>query len=280
MRLLAVFFLLLMLPGFAAAQEFKAMTYNIRYDTERDGINRWDARKDWVSEVILDQKPAVLGVQEALHHQVVYLDSALTSYAYVGVARDDGNQKGEYTAVFIDTTLFQFMDSGTFWLSPTPDTVSVGWDAALERICTFVQLRNRQNGKRLRVFNAHLDHRGALSRLNALKLIHDKSKEWTTGDEAVILMGDLNATPDSDPIQYISQYFSDAFEMAKNRMQGPAGTFHGFNPQHPMDARIDYIFTRDLRTLSYHNLHLQDGNRFPSDHTAVIALLRLEADEN
>ncbi len=278
MKLLAVFFLLLMLPGFAAAQEFKAMTYNIRYDTERDGINRWDARKDWVSEVILDQKPAVLGVQEALHHQIIYLDSALTNYAYAGVGRDDGNQKGEYTAVFIDTTLFQIMDSGTFWLSPTPDMVSVGWDAALERICTFVQLRNRQNGKRLRVFNAHLDHRGALSRLNALKLIQEKSREWSAGDEAVILMGDLNATPDSDPIQYINRYFEDAFVISEERLEGPLGTYHGFDPQHPLDGRIDYLFSQRLQSRLYQNLHLQKGNQFPSDHTAVIALFRFETD--
>jgi endonuclease/exonuclease/phosphatase family metal-dependent hydrolase len=111
----------LMCPLFSFAQDITAMTYNIRYDTDRDGINRWDVRKEWVAEIIKDVQPSVFGVQEALHHQLTFLDSVLTNYTYEGVGRDDGKQKGEYTAVFVDTTRYRIMKSGTFWLSPTTE---------------------------------------------------------------------------------------------------------------------------------------------------------------
>ena len=87
-----------------------------------------------------------------MYSQVLYLDSCLTNYTYVGVGREDGKTRGEYSAIFYDTTRFIVLESSTFWLSKTPGKVSVGWDAALERICTYALLQSRESGKKIWVF--------------------------------------------------------------------------------------------------------------------------------
>ncbi|MDR9419764.1 MAG: endonuclease/exonuclease/phosphatase family protein [Gracilimonas sp.] len=244
-----------------------AMTYNIRYATERDGINSWEHRKNQ----LIQTKPDVFGIQEGLHHQVQYLDSALTDYKYVGVGWDDGNTGGEYTAIFYKTNKLDVVDSDTFWLSETPDTVSVGWDASMERITTWARFKERESNKEFWVFNAHLDHIGAQSRLNSLKVIRQFIDENNEDRLPIILMGDFNAEPESDPITYLNWLMDDTRTISKRKPKGPVGTFHGFDPEHPLDRRIDYIFVSSgIEVLSYEAILEQNEGHFPSDHLPVL----------
>ncbi len=192
--------LLFAVTNCAEQEQYSAMTYNIRYATERDSINSWENRNDWVVDQLIQTKPDVFGIQEGLHHQVEYLDSALTDYKYVGVGRDDGNTGGEYTAIFYKTSKLDVVNSDTFWLSETPDTVSVGWDASMERISTWARFRDVKSNKEFWVFNAHLDHIGAKSRKNSLKLIRQYVEENNEDRLPIILMGDFNAEPKSEPL--------------------------------------------------------------------------------
>src|SRR5690606_8159556 len=97
---------------------------------------------------ILFHQPQILGVQEALWGQMQDLQQALPQYKFVGVGRDDGDKKGEFSAIFYDTTRIQLLDSKTFWLSETPEVAgSKGWDAAICRIVTYARFRDRKNRK-------------------------------------------------------------------------------------------------------------------------------------
>jgi len=167
----------LFIPAIAFGQTFNVMTYNIRYDNPSDGKNAWSLRKECLVSQIEKYNPAILGIQEGLHHQVLYLDSCFSKYAYIGVGRDDGKTKGEYCAIFYDTLQFRVIESSTFWLSGTPERVSVGWDAALERICTYAIFENVQTGKRILVFNTHFDHIGVIARKKSAQLIVSKEHE-------------------------------------------------------------------------------------------------------
>lgn len=118
-------------------QPFSVMTYNIKYDNQQGGQDSWESRRDKMVLQLQHYQPAIFGIQEGLVHQLAFLDSALYRYAYTGVGRDDGRDGGEFSAIFYDSTSFELLESNTFWLSETPDTISVGWDAALERICTY-----------------------------------------------------------------------------------------------------------------------------------------------
>ena len=119
------------------SQSHSIMSYNIRYDNTWDVENSWTIRKNKVRQIFIQYAPSIIGIQEGLLKQVQYLDSCLTDYDYVGVGRDDGKEQGEFCAIYFDKTRYSGLNHYTFWLSDTPDTISVGWHAALERICPY-----------------------------------------------------------------------------------------------------------------------------------------------
>ena len=145
-----------------------AMTFNIRYDNPNDGVDAWENRKDWVSEVIAESGAEFVGLQEAMLHQVSHLDSAGSTYDWIGVGRDDGENKGEFSPILFDTSKWKVLEWSTRWLSPTPDSIGVaGWDAALPRIATVANFKHLRTGFELRVINTHFDHRGQKARLES-----------------------------------------------------------------------------------------------------------------
>jgi hypothetical protein len=120
-----------------------------------------------------------IGGQEVQHHQLMYLKEQLSSYDHIGVGRDDGKEKGEYSCIFYNKEKFVPVKQGTFWLSQTPDTVSMGWDAVCNRVCTWGLFRLGKTKKMIWVFNTHFDHVGKLARTESAKLILAKMKELT-----------------------------------------------------------------------------------------------------
>jgi endonuclease/exonuclease/phosphatase family metal-dependent hydrolase len=253
----------------------KVMTYNIRYATERDGENQWEYRKEQVVSLIQNYDPILVGIQEGLLHQLEYMNAGLKSYTYIGVGRDDGKKKGEFSAIFYDSTRLNLLESGTFWLSPTPEQVSVGWDASMERICTYGRFEDIISKQPFWVFNTHFDHRGAQARLEAARLILEEIRRRNESNLPVVLMGDLNALPESPPIQAIDAVMDDGAAISAQPLYGPVGTFNAFEKLPALDRRIDYIFTKGLQVARY--IHIDDryeGNRFISDHLPVLAEIK------
>ena len=121
------------------------MTFNIRYDNPRDSANAWPYRKDNAASQIAFHQSHIVGVQEALYGQLTDLEARLPNYRYLGVGRDDGKNKGEFSAVFYDTTRLRAIKSETFWLSETPQVPgSKSWDAAITRVVTWVLFKDKQ----------------------------------------------------------------------------------------------------------------------------------------
>ena len=256
------------------SQPFKVMTYNIRLALASDKENRWENRKASMVELIEHYQPVIFGIQEGLYRQVHYLVSSLTNYHYIGVGRDDGNTKGEYSAIFYDTTKFKLLDHGTFWLSEHPERVSMGWDAAYIRICSWGLFEDKQNGKKFRMFNTHFDNEGVVARKEAAHLILHRIDSLNPDRLPVIMTGDLNSEPDSEPVQILESKLTDAKSISLQVPYGPTGTFTGFNPDKVIDNRIDYIFVDGFNVLSY--IHIDDrrkDNYFVSDHLPVMAEL-------
>jgi len=252
-------------------QSYSFMSYNIRYDNTWDLNNSWSIRKNKLSEILIQFAPSIIGIQEGLLNQVQYLDSCLIDYDYVGVGRDDGKEQGEFCVIFFDTTRFTVLNHSTFWLSETPDTISVGWDAALERICTYAQFQDKYTAEKFWVFNTHFDHMGVIARERSSELILDRINMVNSQSLPVIVMGDFNSLPNSTPINKIKTEMSDALQISLEKLQGPMGTFNGFNLDQPIEKRIDYIFTKNIKVLSY--MHINDrlnNNRHISDHLPVM----------
>lgn len=256
----------------AAQTNVKLITYNIRYDNPNDGENRWDLRKDWLANQVRFVGPDVMGIQEGLAHQVNFLDEKLKNYRYVGIGRDDGKTKGEYSAVFYNFDNLRLIDQNTFWLSETPEKVSVGWDASMERICTYALFEEKSTKAQFWVFNAHFDHIGEIARAKSIDLILQKIKDLNRERLPVFFMGDLNLEPKTTPIKYLSTQMKDSFHSSKNPPFGPIGTFNGFKHDRIVTRRIDYIFAgkSGIKVNKYGVLSDSKGLKYPSDHLPVV----------
>ena len=143
---------------FLNVEELKVISYNIRYNNPNDGINIWENRKSTITKFLIDENPDFAGLQEVTFSQLSFLTESLKNYGFIGVGRDDGKTKGEYSPIFYNKKKYNVVSSKTFWLSSTPEKVSVGWDASMERICTYGLFENLSSKEKVWVFNTHFDH--------------------------------------------------------------------------------------------------------------------------
>lgn len=277
MSILVLFFLESTL--FAQHDAFRVMTFNIRYDNPDDGENSWDHRKEIAYNVIHYHHPAIFGLQEALHSQVVDVEKEFPGFARIGVGRDDGKNKGEFCPVFYDTTQFSLQKSGTFWLSEQPEMPGkIGWDAACPRIVTWGSFYDYASQKSFYIFNTHLDHQGTIARLKSTKLIIRKIKELTNEKSwiPVILMGDFNSLRKSGPYQQLTYWdnpvkLHDAATDSSACVMGPDYTYIGFDKKFREGLVIDYIFVNEMVEIHHHQI-IDDHQKgkYPSDHLPVI----------
>lgn len=259
------------------AQEVKVLSYNIKYDNVNDTVNNWNDRKEAMVELLDYYEPGIIGMQEVLDHQLTYLDENLSDYTFIGVGRDDGKKKGEYSPILYNTKKFKLLKNETFWLSETPHEISVGWDASMERICTYGVFVDIESGKQFMVFNTHFDHIGTVAREKSAELIVTKIKEINSNKLPVVLMGDLNLSPNETPIKFLQGALTDGQSITKKPFYGPTGSFSGFDHNRVLNNRIDYIFVENFEVLEY--IHIDDrmeNNKHISDHLPVFANLEIK----
>lgn len=264
----------------AAQAELTVMSFNIRLNTAADSLNAWPYRKDLVASQVLFFEADVLGVQEALYGQMLDLQERLPHYKYVGVGRDDGKTKGEFSAIFYDTTQLRCLKSATFWLSQTPGVPgSKGWDAALPRVVTWGLFQHRQSGKQFYAFNTHFDHMGKEARSESARLLLQQV-EAIAGKVPAVITGDFNASEDDPPIKIIAEqsnplHLTDTKAVSQTPHFGPGGTFTGFGAKEVSDKAIDHIFIKNkLTVLKHATLSESWKGRFSSDHFPVLAVIR------
>lgn len=264
--------------------DLTVVTSNVRYDNEDDGPNRWDNRKDALVAEILSVDPDIIGTQECLYHQRKYMQEELKGYETVGIAREDGKEKGEYSAIFYKADRFTAIECGNFWLSETPDVPSLGWDADCIRIATWAFLEEKATGKRFFFVNTHLDHVGVVARREGVNLLCKKAKE-IGGDCPMVITGDFNSEKESKDIEFVkSRGLIHTFDIAAQKKYDVA-SYHGFEgmegmakeiPEALRPSIIDYIFISQ-GTCSYYEIlpEKSPDGRFVSDHCPVVAKVRL-----
>lgn len=262
------------------ATEYTLLSYNIRYDNPADGLDAWNRRKLDVASVLAEGKAGVIGLQEVLFHQLEYLNGHLPNHAWFGVGRDDGEKKGEFNPVFVDTTRFSVLDHGTFWLSETPHTPSRSWSAACNRICTWVHVVSRLQSDTLLVLNTHFDHASGKAREQSTQFFCGGVRMIREGFEPLfprcsheVLMGDFNAQLYGGTHYNLGMCWDHPeFDCT---LEGSEGTFNGFDVNLPPAKRIDYIYTRGMTGVRYQHLDPRTvEGRCVSDHLPVRAVVR------
>lgn len=254
----------------------RVMSFNIRYDEPRDGVNAWLNRKQKVADVIRFHKADIAGLQEALIGQLRDLGTLLPEMAWTGVGRTDGRESGEFSPILYRRSRFRLIYSGTYWLSETPNKAgSKGWDAALPRIVTWARFRDQKSGKTFVHFNTHFDHMGEKAREQSAALILKKAAE-TAQKQPFLITGDLNVTEDTAAYRTLVKGTDllkvfDARHRSANGHFGGDSTWNGFKELVP-GRKIDFIFVRDgVAVLEHGVLSDRWGELWASDHLPVIA---------
>lgn len=275
-----VTFVILIFIFFSAscfAQELTVMSFNIRYSNNHDGINGWKFRKQWIADFVDFQDTDIVGFQEVMDDMYPELQSLMPGYSSIHMPSDTGKPNGEYEAVsiFYKKENLKLLDSGTFWLSETPEKPSKGWDAICNRICTWGKFQHSNSGKTFYLFNTHLSHVGENARRNASQVILDKIKNIAKG-QPVVLCGDFNTKPDSPTYNYITSALIDSRKIAK-KVYAPNYTGTPFEWPVKDNNIIDYIFINDkLEVAKFAAYAEQRLHTKISDHLPLLVNLKIK----
>jgi endonuclease/exonuclease/phosphatase family metal-dependent hydrolase len=258
----------------------KAMTFNIRVDTIFDGLNGWSTRRQLVFDTISDDAVDIIGLQEALYHQVRQIQQALPQYDHYAVGRNDGKNKGECCAIFYRKDRFTINDSGTFWFSDTPG--SKDWGNLWPRICSWVHLTEKATGDGFYVYNVHLDVFSQNSRQKSVELLAKRIAVRSRPDPFIV-MGDFNMNLDNPAMVYLQNLDS------KTPYPRMLSAWQSLYPGQPCGGtrrsflgpssgpKIDHIPISDGIQVLYVKVDRRSVNgRHPSDHYPVIAEVVLE----
>jgi len=270
------------------AMELSVMTFNIRYENQRDsGPRAWRERVVGIVKMLRRERIEVFGIQEGLHGQVADLRASLPDFDFIGVGRSDGEKRGEYAGIFYQSARFSADKSnqGTMWLSETPDKVaSTSWGNEIPRVASWVRLRDRSSGQALWVINSHLDHKSQRSRNQSAKLIASKLVEMNQDDEPVIWLGDFNATEWNPVLRFIkgdlsvlgvvegfgglTETFDELHPSEKKR-----GTLHFWMSDPNRQWKVDHIFASKHAKILEADV-IRSGEPYLSDHFPVKARVR------
>ncbi len=259
--------------GEKSEDAIRVMSFNIRYG-DLGNLTAED-RYDDIETVIEKGYPDSIGLQEATPEWMGYLSENLEDYAYVGVGRDDGVNTGEYAAIFYLKDKYTAVDSGTFWLSDTPDIPSMGWGADCYRICTWVILENNETKETYVHMNAHFDFANDDVRFNSARMINEKAKDF--GVLPVVYTADMNFAENS--VYYNSFIEEGIFRNTKDVAPDTMDylTYHDRMPLVHKNDVIDYIMINNKFDAEvYRVVTAATEGHYVSDHFPLYADITLK----
>ena len=261
-----------------APATIKVMSFNIRY-ASNFGANSWPKRRSGVVQIIQDTKADLIGTQEGLHHQLIYMDKELENHKWIGVGREGGN-KGEFMAIFYRIDRFKPLEIKHFWLSDTPEIVgSTSWGNNVKRMVTWVRFRDLKTNKEFYFWNTHFDHRSQPSREKSAQLIVSRVDALKT-KLPIILVGDFNAVAKANRAYDTltgQGAFVDSFETAAKKVNLGWNTFNSFRKTEKGKRRIDWVLTKGPLAIKRTEIVLFDESKqIPSDHQPVTAIIHIK----
>jgi endonuclease/exonuclease/phosphatase family metal-dependent hydrolase len=296
-------------------EEHRFATYNLRYtnstDDTMDNGRAWPARREYVYRLIREYAFDVVGFEEVTGRsakQGVVLDPStglsqredlvndLTEYDILFFERDGvnanftlGSQNDySYNALAYRKSKYNLLDKGVFWLSPTPDTASQGWDYdyTIKRTCGWAKLQSKQTGDIFFYFVTHCNYAASLDGLNSANLITKKMAE-IAGNYPQILCGDFNMSRTNHPVPYHgyssklenNRFIANEFKCVPNKNGQTTLTTTEWTPLTSQTAstvkgnEFDYIFSRHLKVLTHNTITENYGRATnPSDHFALMSV--------
>lgn len=251
-------------------RDITVLSFNVRTSlaNKKDGDNNWVNRREAAIRMLRDQNPDIFGIQEGQYDQVSYLAANLPEYEYVGVGRDDGNDKGERCCIFYKKSRLELVDHGDFWLSETPDVVSKSWDAGYHRICTWTRVRDLRTGKEFCLFNTHIDLK-PIAKIEGMKVFAERAKA-ISGNTPSILTADWNMMLGHEGFKVLEGEYKDLRTSLKKVDENI--TYNAFGKR---EGRIiDMFWYKGLKPVSYKVVNDGYGVPYVSDHYPILGIFR------
>lgn len=233
------------------------------------------------SLLVEEYSPDIIGGQEATFSWFSNL-RFLNGYGIVSCSRNGFTEaEGERSPILYKKARFDLKDSGTFWLTETPDEVSVTEGANLPRICTWALLYDKYTGESVMMFNTHLDNSTDEVRAEQVKHLVENAEKIIAKQEkvdGVYLTGDFNFTPSSAPYAKLTaKGFVNTKGVAEKNLSSKEGSYHRFDPE-SSGREIDFCFYKgeekvlsyEIISKSYKGANDSEAD-FISDHYAVAA---------
>jgi endonuclease/exonuclease/phosphatase family metal-dependent hydrolase len=236
----------------------RVLCYNIHYGQGTDG--RYDLER--LADVIKKAKPDLVALQE--------VDVGVKRSGRVHQAR----RLGELTGMAVRFGPTQHYEGGLFGnavltrlpirdveIHPLPYTESTPERVTYPRGAIAVTVQS-PIGVPLRFVSTHFQHNVAEDRLAEAKAIN----QLFGGEDklATILAGDMNAVPDSEPIQELLKRWTNATDEAA----APTA------PSEKPTSRIDYVFYRPAAWFRLVEAEVIEESK-ASDHRPVLAVFQL-----
>ncbi len=239
------------------------LTWNILREGMSPLANGWDRRRQSFERIFQDERFDVICFQEVLPQQLDFFQTLFPQHDFYGLGRDDGNSGGEHCPIFFDRERFELKDSGTFWLSPTPEVPSTGWGEAFPRLCSWVVLRDRLTEKTFRVLNLHLQLH-PYAQMRAADLLAERFGQVHLPQ---LVAGDFNCPAHWPGVKRV---------LASGLARVPDCNRATFHLRGLPLRKLDHILSSSEWAVEETRLLNQRGGRFfPSDHFGLSARLQL-----
>ena len=250
----------------------RVMSFNVRCADDKEGSVK--NRSKIVTAIIEQYLPDSVGVQEATGKWMRILSENLGAYVAIGEHRDE-DPESEFSAIFYLKDKFNLLDSGTIWLSDTPEVKYTKYEeSGCTRIATWVVLENKETGEAFVHINTHLDHMSDNARVMQVKVLSNKIAELKEAGYPIVCTGDFNAQPTTTVYATVMESLIDSKAIATNSDDGL--TAHGYGKNEDYSAGpIDYVFvSENVEVDTYKIIRNTAKDMYPSDHYPVVADVR------
>ena len=272
-----IFVLLTLLTAASCSPRLTVMSFNVRqsHAKEADPRNSWNNRADACLEMLKVRQPDLVGFQETQYkgQWTFFRDSLAAEYGAVGIGRDNGVDKGETSGFLYKRSVLSLLDSGTFWVSETPDVPSVSFDEKYNRSLTWGLFKVNGSGKRFFYFNTHLGLTWR-SQKEGIELIVKKMREINPDGLPLIFSGDLNMDISSAAFNPLKEVMLNAHDVASKTDNAPTYNAWG-NKQ--KERIIDFIWVSPaVKCVEYKtDTAPYLGHELISDHYPILATIKL-----
>lgn len=265
----------LLMSASCSSAKLCVMSFNVRqsHTREKDPADSWDNRKEACIEMIQERRPDIIGLQEAQFkgQWSFFRDNLASNYGSFGIGRDNGVDKGETSGFLYKRSVLTLLDSGTFWVSETPDIPSTSFDEKYNRSLTWGLFKVNKSGKRFFYFNTHLGLTWR-SQKEGIDMIIGKMIEINPNGLPMIFSGDLNTDISStafDPLKRVMLNARDAAQVTDD-----VPTYNAWGDK-DKERIIDFIWlTPGIKCLEYHtDTAPYGGHSLISDHYPISAIL-------